>query len=439
MLGRTPQSHRLPTAVARLSMQESELIYDWNTLDGSFDYSTRRGVQLNDETLRDGLQSPSVTDPCIGDKVRLLHLMADLGIASADIGLPGAGPRAVADVEALAREIADNRLELEPNCAARTVRADVQPIVDVSQRVGIAIEAATFIGSSPIRQYAEDWTLDRMLRATEDAVTFAVQNGLPVMYVTEDTTRAAPEVVKALYRTAIECGARRICVCDTVGHATPNGVRQLIRFVQREVVEPSGEAVKVDWHGHRDRGLAIANCLAAIEEGAHRIHGTALGIGERCGNAEMDLLLVNLKLLGLHDRDLSKLNEYVELASQSCNVDLAYNWPVFGEDAFRTGTGVHAAAIVKAEQKGDAWLADRVYSGVPAGWFGLSQRIEISHMSGISNVRYWLRAHGYDGADDALASHVFEAAKGCNRTFADNEVHALCAGYHASRPAEAGV
>jgi 2-isopropylmalate synthase len=300
--------------------------------------------------------------------------------------------------------------------------------------VGIAIEAATFIGSSPIRQYAEDWTLDRMLRASEDAVTFAVQNGLPVMYVTEDTTRAAPEVVKALYTTAIECGARRICVCDTVGHATPDGVRRLIEFVRREVVEPSGEAVKVDWHGHRDRGLAIANCLAAIEAGVDRVHGTALGIGERCGNAEMDLLLVNLKLLGLHDRDLSMLNDYVRLAAEACRVPIAYNWPVFGEDAFRTGTGVHAAAIVKAEAKGDAWLADRIYSGVPAGWFGLTQKIEISPMSGISNVRYWLRAHGF-GEDEALIAYVFDAAKTCDHTYSDAEVMALCAAYGATQPA----
>jgi 2-isopropylmalate synthase len=419
-------------------MQESELIYDWNCVEGCFDYATRRGVQLNDETLRDGLQSPSVTDPSIDDKIRLIHLMAELGIASADIGLPGAGPRAVRDVEALAREIADHRLALEPNCAARTIRADVQPIIDVSQKVGIAIEASTFIGSSPIRQYAEDWTLERMLRATEDAVTFAVQHGLPVMYVTEDTTRATPEVVKALYTTAIECGARRICVCDTVGHATPQGVRRLIRYVFDEVVKPTGEAVKVDWHGHRDRGLAIPNCLAAIEEGAHRIHGTALGIGERCGNAEMDLLLVNLKLLGLHDRDLSALNDYVRLAAEACRVPVSYNWPVFGEDAFRTGTGVHAAAIVKAEAKGDAWLADRVYSGVPAGWFGLSQKIEISPMSGISNVRYWLRAHGF-GDDEGLAAHVFEAAKGCDHTFTDAEVLSLCAAYQQARRTPAGA
>ena len=413
-------------------MLERDLIFDWNTVEGSFDYSRVRGVELDDETLRDGLQSPSVTDPRIEDKVRLLHLMADLGIHAADIGLPGAGPRAVQDVERLAREIADSRLPISANCAARTVVADIRPIVEVSQRVGFPIEASTFIGSSSIRQYAEDWTLDRMLRATEEAVTFAVSEGLPVMYVTEDTTRADPETLKALYGAAIRCGARRICLADTVGHATPHGVRRLVRFVRQEIVEPSGEEVKIDWHGHRDRGLAVPNTLAAIEEGVNRVHATGLGVGERCGNTEMDLLLVNLKLLGLHEWDLSRLREYVELVAEACQVPLPYNWPVFGADAFRTATGVHAAAIIKAESKGDSWLADRVYSGVPAGLFGLRQRIEISHMSGISNVRYWLAQHGYDTSDEGLCSHVFEAAKRCDHTFADEEAHQLCAEYLAT-------
>jgi isopropylmalate/homocitrate/citramalate synthase len=256
------------------------------------------------------------------------------------------------------------------------------------------------------------------------------------MYVTEDTTRARPETLKALYGAAIAAGARRICLADTVGHATPHGVRQLVRFVRREIVEPSGEEVLLDWHGHRDRGLGMPNALAAIEEGCHRIHGTALGVGERCGNTEMDLLLVNLRLLGLHAWDLAKLPEYVRLAAEACRVPVAYNWPVFGEDAFRTGTGVHAAAIIKAQQKGDAWLADRIYSGVPAGEFGLGQVIEISPMSGISNVRYWLSAHGRDADDEALVRHVFEAAKQADHTFTDDEVHSLCDAYGAAaRPA----
>jgi 2-isopropylmalate synthase len=411
-----------------MAMHEQDLVFDWNAASGTIDYRSLPPVELDDETLRDGLQSPSVQDPPIGDKIRILHLMDALGIDSADIGLPGAGPRAVKDVRELACEIARAGLSIRANCAARTVRADVEPIARITQETGVAIEACTFIGSSPIRQYAEDWTLDRMLHATEDAISFAVAEGLDVMYVTEDTTRARPETLKQLYGVAIRCGAKRLCIADTVGHATPQGVRQLVRFVRREIIEPSGEDVKIDWHGHRDRGLGLANTLAAIEEGVHRVHGTALGIGERVGNTEMDLLLVNLELLGAHDGDLSRLPEYCEAVSRATGVSIPANYPVLGADAFRTGTGVHAAAIIKARQKGDDWLADRVYSSVPAAMVGRRQIIEISPVSGMSNVRFWLYEHGYTD-DSGLAEYVFALAKRTDHVLMDDEVHACCREY----------
>jgi 2-isopropylmalate synthase len=405
-------------------MDERELIYDWNgtARNGGFDW-TRARVDLNDETLRDGLQSPSVTDPSLDVKKQLLHLMADLGIVAADIGLPGAGPRVVDQVRALAKEIRDQKLPIAPNCAARTVVADVEPIVRVSQEIGIKIEAATFIGSSPIRQYAEDWTLDRILKSTEEAVTYAVSHGLPVMYVTEDTTRARPETLKVLYGAAIACGAGRICLADTVGHATPDGVRALVRFVKQEIV--GTQNVKIDWHGHRDRGMGLINCLAAIEAGVDRVHATALGVGERVGNAEMDLLLVNLKLLGTHRHDIRRLPEYCRLVAEAVGVPIPVNYPVVGTDAFRTGTGVHAAAIIKARKKGHAWLADRVYSSVPAEEFGFEQRIDISPVSGLSNVKYWLAQHGYDPEDDAACRVLFDAAKRTDRVLSDEECHRL--------------
>ena len=409
-----------------LLMDERELIYDWNRAGGeggaAFDWSRVR-VDLNDETLRDGLQSPSVHDPAVEVKKRLLHLMADLGIVAADIGLPGAGPRVVEQVRALATEIRDARLPIAPNCAARTVISDVEPIVRVAHEVGITIEAATFIGSSPIRQYAEDWTLDRIVQSTVEAVTYAVKHGLPVMYVTEDTTRAKPEALKALYGAAIDCGATRICLADTVGHATPDGVKALVNFVKHEVVKQN--RVKIDWHGHRDRGLGLINCLAAIEAGVDRVHATALGVGERVGNAEMDLLIVNLKLLGAHRHDITKLPEYCRLVAHAVGVPIAVNYPVMGEDAFRTGTGVHAAAIIKAKKKGHAWLADRVYSSVPAQEFGLEQKIEISPVSGLSNVKYWLETHGYDPEDETACRALFEAAKRTDRVLSDEECHRL--------------
>lgn len=407
-------------------MNQNDLIYDWNDRNAAFDYR-RCKVELNDETLRDGLQSPSVIDPPMAKKIELLHLMADLGIHSLDIGLPGAGPRQVDQVRTLAREIVNHRLKLEPNCAARTLIKDVEPIVQVSQEVGIAIEAATFIGSSAIRAYTEDWSLERMLRVSEEAVTFAVKNGLPVMYVTEDTTRAHPDTLKALYGNAIRWGARRICLADTVGHATPAGVMQLVRFIKEEIIKPSGEAVKIDWHGHRDRGLGIPNCLAAIEAGVDRVHATACGIGERVGNAEMDILLVNLKLLGAHQHDLSRLALYCKTAAEATGVPIPINYPVVGYDAFRTATGVHASAIVKAKQKGDLWLADRVYSSVPATEFGLSQLIEISPLSGLSNVKYWLAEHGYDPEDTVVSQALFNAAKSADRVLVAEECHQLVA------------
>jgi 2-isopropylmalate synthase len=328
----------------------------------------------------------------------------------------------VDQVRALATEIRDHKLPIFPNCAARTVVADVEPIVRVSEEVGIKIEAATFIGSSPIRQYAEDWTLERMLKASEEAVTYAVKHGLPVMYVTEDTTRARPDTLKALYGAAINCGAERICLADTVGHATPDGVRALVAFVKKEIVRNN---VKIDWHGHRDRGMGLINCLAAIEAGVDRVHATALGVGERVGNAEMDLLIVNLKLLGTHRHDIRKLPEYCRIVAEAVGVPIPVNYPVVGTDAFRTGTGVHAAAIIKAKKKGHEWLADRVYSSVPAQEFGFEQRIEISPVSGLSNVKYWLEHHGYDPNDEGACQTLFEAAKRTDRVLSDEECHRL--------------
>ncbi|HYK10310.1 MAG TPA: LeuA family protein [Gemmatimonadales bacterium] len=403
-------------------MDERELIYDWNTQGQPFDWSTP-SFDLNDETLRDGLQSPSVRDPDLETKRRLLHLMADLGIAAADIGLPGAGPRVVEQVRTLAREIRDHKLPIFPNCAARTVIADIEPIARVVQEIGIPIEAATFIGSSPIRQYAEDWTVDRILKSTEEAVSFAAKQGLPVMYVTEDTTRARPETLKQLYGAAISCGATRICLADTVGHATPAGVKALIKFVREEIVKK--QSVKVDWHGHRDRGMGLANCLAAIEAGADRIHATALGVGERVGNAEMDLLIVNLKLLGAYSGDIAKLSEYCRTVADAVGIPIPINYPVMGTDAFRTGTGVHAAAIIKAKRKGHDWLADRVYSSVPAAELGLEQRIDISPVSGLSNVKYWLSTHGFDPDNEAACKILFDAAKRTDRVLSEDECRRL--------------
>jgi 2-isopropylmalate synthase len=404
---------------------DHDLIYDWNSVEKVAPLSPKRRIQFLDETLRDGIQSPSVVDPAIGDKLRLVDLANDLGIDTMDIGLPGAGKRAIEDVTTIAQHIRDAKLRVKASCAARTHIADVQAIVDISQAVGIEIEVLCFIGSSPIRQYAEDWDLARMTKLSADAIDLARRYDLPVAYVTEDTTRSRPEVLTRLFSSAVEHGAHRLIVCDTVGHATPDGIRNLLKFT-RNVLDGLGRSdVGIDWHGHNDRGFGVVNSIFAIEYGADRIHGTALGIGERVGNAALDQILLNLKLLGeLPDHDLTKLVLWCKTASQATRVPIHPQYPLAGTDAFRTATGVHAAAIIKAEKKGDAWLADRIYSGVPAGMFGKEQQIEVGHYSGESNVVYWLKKRGYEPTPAVVAA-VLAAAKRGDRVLTDDEIVAV--------------
>jgi len=400
--------------------EEKSLVYDW-AQQGPRRARWPGHVMLDDETLRDGLQSPSVTDPPVENKLKILHLMESLGIETADVGLPGAGEHQREAVLHLCREIGLHRMRIRANCAARTLLVDIRPIAEATQLTGVPIEACLFIGSSPIRQYAEEWDLDDILRHSREAITFAVREGLEVMYVTEDTVRSSPDQLRILLPAAIEAGAKRVCLCDTCGAATPDAVYNLVTWVGALLGEIGSPHVGIDWHGHRDRGLDVANTMAAIEAGASRVHGTALGIGERVGNTPIEQILVNLKLLGIRNDDLSRLPEYVQVVAQVTRVPIPVNTPIVGHDAFRTATGVHAAAVIKAQQKGHTWLADRIYSGVPAGWIGRSQKIEIGPMSGNSNVQHYLSSHGVPVTPE-LTKRIIDEAKKSPRVLTDAEI-----------------
>lgn len=413
------------------ALHEAALVYDWNIIHHP-SRSWTDGVEFYDESLRDGIQSPSALDPEIEDKKRILELQDRVGIHHTDIGLPGAGPRAVRDVTELATFARDNRLKIKLTCAARTHANDIRPVVEISQQVGVPIEVMAFLGSSPIRQYAESWDVARLVDLTRAAVRLAVSNGLPCTFVTEDTVRSTPETLRQLFAVALDEGAKGLCLCDTVGHATPEGAANLVRWARRTVEDLGHRDAILDWHGHNDRGLGLINAIAAAQAGAKRIHGTILGVGERVGNTSIDLLLVNMRLLGAQwEGDLSALREYAEIGARATGTPLPFNYPVFGTDAFRTGTGVHAAAIIKAMEKGHDWLADRIYSGVPAGMFGLRQQIEIGHMAGRSNVVCWLRQRGIE-PEDSLVTTIFDAAKATNRNLSEDEIRALIAGHRST-------
>ena len=402
-----------------------ELVYDWN--DGGW---SARAVELNDESLRDGLQSPSVVDPAIEVKCQLVDAMSDAGIEALNIGFPASSERALSDAVALGRHVARAGSRMSCNAAARTKVEDIAAVARVSQACGIRIEVGAFVGASPLRQRAEGRTLDELWIRAEEAIAFARRENLPVMLVMEDTTRSPPDLVRSLYLRAIRSGATRLCLADTVGHATPGGVRRLVEFVRKEVI--GGADIKLDWHGHRDRGLGVANALAAIEAGVDRVHATALGIGERVGNTELDLLVVNLHELGARRVDLRRLRAYVELAACAFGVPIPSGYPVFGADAFRTGSGVHAAAMEKALDKGRG-VRDKLYSSVSAGELGLEQRVEVSYLSGRANVRAWLEAHGFDDTDEELCAALLDHAKKSRGLLAEDELREVVAGRRAAR------
>lgn len=397
------------------------IIFDWNQ--GNRHSPPLKRVELFDETLRDGIQCPSITDPPIEKKLEILRLLDSIGVDEADIALPGAGKRAIEDCTTMVEMIRDEGLSIRPAAAARTHPNDIKPIIEISEKTGVPIEVYAFLGSSPIRLFTEGWDEDKLEALTRTATRMTKAAGLPFAFVTEDTIRSHPKTLDRLFRAAIEEGADRLCLCDTVGHATPDGVFNLINYT-KNIIQSMGTDTKIDWHGHSDRGLGLVNALYAIEAGADRVHGTILGIGERVGNVQLDLLMVNMKLQGVLETDLSAMSELVELVSESMEWPISPAYPVFGRDAFRTGTGVHAAAVIKALKTGDALLADQIYSGVPASWFGREQEIEVGPMSGNSNILYWLHKNGFEGTEGEVAK-IRHAAKNTNRLLSNTELKTL--------------
>jgi 2-isopropylmalate synthase len=394
-------------------------ITDWNQVGSPGAPGTR--IAIHDETLRDGLQSPSAAQPPLDAKLDLLYRMADVGVESADLGMPASGPRVQQHVLRLAAEIASAALPVAAVCAARTTHTDIAAVCDVAQRASLPMQVMTFVGISPIRMYAEHWRPDAVVRRVRDAVGFGVREGLDVCLVTEDTTRARLGMAVDVYTAALEEGASRICVCDTVGHATPWGAAALVTRLRQALAGRGFPDVAVDWHGHNDRGLAVASALAAAQAGADRLHGTALGIGERAGNAPVEQLLVNLCEIGWRGGPLCALPRYCEAAARACQLEIAGGQPFIGADVFRTAAGVHAAAIRKAEQRGGTWLAERVYSGIPASLVGRRQDIAVGPGSGRANARCWLRAHGL-AENVRVVWAIQQAASAANRVLTDAEL-----------------
>lgn len=414
--------------------KEQPLIYDWNLhTKPSSSPSPFHSVTVLDSTLRDGLQSPSVLEPSLSVKRDILRQLDIVGVEHIDLGFPFSNPRNAAHVRSLVETIRDEHLSIKPGCIARTLPKDIDAVVSIAEDTGVEVEVLTYVGSSPVRLLVEKWDEGMLEERTRAAVKRVKDAGMPCLFATEDTVRSKPETIRRLFMAALEEDVDRLCLCDTVGHATSDGVQNLVRFTQglinehMKTLEQKGEQTKkihIDWHGHSDRGLGLSNALAAVAAGVDRVHACVLGIGERIGNTSLDLLLVNLRLHGALHRDLHHLAKLVETVAKACGVNVQERYPVFGRDAFRTATGVHAAAVVKALESGEGELADMVYSGVPAQWFGREQEVEVGHMGGDSNIKFWLKSRGFR-VNEELVKHIRQKCKEELRVLTNEEVYRL--------------
>jgi len=363
-----------------MSERPNELIHDWNLADSQ--PVTIAGLQIEDHTLEDGLRTASAHAPALAEREGVLEAMASLGTTAICLreDLWDSAPRI-------------RELGMRP--AAWVAPADARRATEhgLEPRVVVPVSAPA------LRERGQ--SLDDALRAAEASERSTL--------VAEDATRAHPASLRRLVEAGVRAGAERVCLHDSCGHATPEGAARIVRFALA-VMRDTGAEPRVDWYGRNDRDLAVINALSALEAGAGRIHGSVLGVGERAGGASLDLVLVNLRLLGWIEWDLTGLQSLCDRVAHACGLEVPVNYPVFGKDAFRTATGVHAAAIIKAQGKGHEWLADRVYSGVPASWFGRCQVIEVGPMSGESNVVAWLAAHDVENLP-GLSQRILQRAK----------------------------
>ena len=400
-------------------MNYDKLFYDWSKT-GLSEIKSKAKVTLLDESLRDGIQSSFVKTPNLEEQKRLIQAMDEVGIEFLDIGFPGSGKAVFDTIAALLAHVRQKSFRIVPTCAARTHRGDIQPIVELSEIFGSAIEPLVFVAASPIRQLVEEWTSNDILFLIEDSLRFSRSQGLNPTLVIEDATRSSKEILTAIYKLAMELDVHRIVLCDTVGFCTPDSTQRIVEWTFSYFAEHTYK-MNLDWHGHNDKGLGVANSIRAFQSGCDRIHGTALGIGERAGNTAIDQLIVNLYLEGYGQWSTSKLKQYIVKSAQAYDITVPQNYPVFGDSVFSTASGIHASAIIKAEKTGNPDLTNYVYSAVPATDFDRKNTIEINATSGKSNVKYFLESKGLTFSDYHI-NEVLAYAKRIGRTLTSEEI-----------------
>ncbi len=393
----------------------NQLLYSWNPPAKS----GLENVEIEDDTLRDGLQGAFVRKPTVDEKIELFTLSSAIGCQHAVVGFPASSPQEMADSRRIVQAIQERGLKQQPWMLSRALVSDLEPIIALQRESDIPIGAAFFMGTSPLRRVVEKWDWDQVLRNVETAVAYCVENGVPFSLSIEDASRTPPEELRQLIQIGAKANGFSISICDTVGESTPDGAAQLVRFTREEIAKENADT-RVLWHGHNDRGMAVANSAAAAEAGARIIGGSFLGIGERTGNAALEQVILYLYQNGATQWRIDHLVNYCEKLSEYTNTPISNEMPLIGSQAFATCTGTHSAAVLKARAISVDY-EDYIFSAVPASKLGLPQNIMIGPTSGLANARHVLQRLELP-SDDQAASALLEHAKGKNSWVQHNEI-----------------
>lgn len=399
-----------------MAMAETEYafpLYDWGN------YDPLPPTTILDTTLRDGIQSLLVRYPSLPEKLRLMDLLIELGVDAFDIGFPVSNRKHRQHTRRLAEHAARQNPNLRLICLARSRIEDVQAIVDVSQAAGVGLEALIFVASSPIRLLVEQWDLGEMVKWATGAIDFAIKEGLRVNFACEDATRSEPETLKTLHTAALEHGASRFTIPDTVGIANVVSTTRIVKYLREQVIR--GHAVGLDWHGHNDRGLAVANALAALVAGADCVHTTIFGVGERAGNADLESLVANLHYLYGSCYHLDVLPRLTKYASAVFGEPVPPRHPVIGQNAYSTAAGIHGAAILKASRMDRPELVANAYAGVDPRLIGRQTHVRVGPLSGSANVEWKASQLGLPFSPE-LAARVLNEAREVDRILTDDEI-----------------
>ncbi|MFX1279673.1 MAG: LeuA family protein [Promethearchaeota archaeon] len=350
-----------------------DLLIDYNEIALS-NYDLPKSIEIWDETLRDGEQSPTVY-LTLDEKIHLAKLMDEIGVKLIAVGFPAVSESEKKIVKTIVNENINNSTILG---IARPRKDDIDACIDADLK-----EIVIFMPISPIFRKTLKQSEEQQLDQINSALHYAKDNGFKINWVSEDGTRCDFNHLKDVFNAAIEAGAERIVLGDTVGVLTPISTSYLIQRINKEVISPLKKQIPIGIHTHNDFGLAVANTITGVIEGCQYPHTCINGYGERAGNAALEEVATILERLGIKTGiDLTRLPELSEVCEKYFCKPLSQYKPIVGDYAFSHESGLHIAAIL---------AHPLTYEPINPHMVGRRRKFYLGKFSGTKSVAYALQ------------------------------------------------